>query len=249
VTDSNTPFGPGTGVPFGHQARPEVVSLVPSITETLLGWGVRPAAVTRFCEAPGVPTVGGTKNPDIGGIVALRPGLVLMDEEENRREDAAALQAAGVKVLATAIRRVEDVGPALATVANAIGVDEVASFSAITEAPARIRVFVPIWRRPWMTIGASTYASSLLSYAGFANVYAERAEPYPKAGPEEIASLGADFVLAPSEPYHFTERHRAELEIAAPVVFVDGQDLFWWGIRTPAALARLRELAADLSRR
>jgi hypothetical protein len=24
------------------------------------------------------------------------------------------------------------------------------------------------------------------------------------------------------------------------VVFVDGQDLFWWGVRTPAALARLR---------
>jgi ABC-type Fe3+-hydroxamate transport system substrate-binding protein len=226
-----------------------VVSLVPSITETLLGWGVRPAAVTRFCEAPGVPTVGGTKNPDIAGIVALRPEVVLMDEEENRREDAAALEAAGVNVLATAIRRVEDVGPALAIVAKAIGVGEVPAFSAVTGAQESIRVFVPIWRRPWMTIGGSTYASSLLRYAGFANIYAEWAERYPKAGPHEAASLGPEFVLAPSEPYHFTERHRADLEIAAPAVFVGGQDLFWWGIRTPAALTRLRELAADLRRR
>jgi hypothetical protein len=48
-----------------------------------------------------------------------------------------------------------------------------------------------------------------------------------------------DTVLAPSEPYPFRERHRAELEAIAPVQFVDGQDLFWWGVRTPAASDRL----------
>ena len=51
---------------------PRVVSLVPSVTETLLAWGVTPVAVTRFCEVPGLPTVGGTKNPDVelGGLTA-----------------------------------------------------------------------------------------------------------------------------------------------------------------------------------
>jgi hypothetical protein len=46
-------------------------------------------------------------------------------------------------------------------------------------------------------------------------------------------------VLAPSEPYPFAERHRDELATVAPVRFVDGQDLFWWGARTPAAAERL----------
>ncbi len=46
--------------------------------------------------------------------------------------------------------------------------------------------------------------------------------------------------MAPSEPYPFGERHVEELERVAPVELVDGQDLFWWGVRTPAALARLR---------
>jgi hypothetical protein len=56
-------------------------------------------------------------------------------------------------------------------------------------------------------------------------------------------------VLAPSEPYPFAERHRTQLEAVAPVVFVDGQDLFWWGSRTPAAVARLRQLAAGVANR
>jgi hypothetical protein len=47
-------------------------------------------------------------------------------------------------------------------------------------------------------------------------------------------------VLAPSEPYPFRERHVPLLAEVAPVVLVDGQDLFWWGVRTPAAAERLR---------
>src|SRR5262245_35700425 len=82
--------------PRCRRPRPvRVVSLVPSVTETLLDWGIRPVAVTRFCEQPGFPTVGGTKDPDVAAIVALEPDLVVVNDEENRREDADALAAAG----------------------------------------------------------------------------------------------------------------------------------------------------------
>ena len=46
-----------------------VVSLVPSVTETLLAWGVDVVACTRFCEKPQLRHVGGTKDPDIEAIV------------------------------------------------------------------------------------------------------------------------------------------------------------------------------------
>ena len=65
-----------------------VVSLVPSATETLLAWGITPIAVTRFCEQPHLPAVGGTKNPDVAAIVELSPDFVVMCPEENRLEDA-----------------------------------------------------------------------------------------------------------------------------------------------------------------
>jgi ABC-type Fe3+-hydroxamate transport system substrate-binding protein len=225
-----------------------VVSLVPSVTETLLAWGVTPVAVTRFCEQPGFPTVGGTKNPDLRAITALQPDLVVVDREENRKEDAEALAAAGVPVHVMHVRALADVAPALAGLAAALH-----AAPALHGAPdgprrgdGRLRVWVPIWRRPWMSVNASTYGSSLLDAAGFVNVLAGVPEPYPQVELPAVAELSPDRVLAPSEPYAFRERHRAELEQVAPVTFVDGKDVFWWGWRTPGALGRLRRLADTL---
>jgi ABC-type Fe3+-hydroxamate transport system substrate-binding protein len=228
-----------------------VISLVPSVTETLLAWGVTPVAVTRFCEAPGVPTVGGTKNPDVAAIVAHSPDLVVMDKEENRAEDAEALQASGVAVHVTHVRAVEDVGPTLTHLAAALELPPPAiepprpDHSRLDQ--SRLRAWVPIWRRPWMTINGTTYGSSILAAAGIANVYEDDPEPYPTVTLEAVVDLHPDLVLAPSEPYPFAPRHRSQLEAVAPVVFVDGQDLFWWGSRTPAAIGRLRQLASGLA--
>jgi len=216
-----------------------VVSLVPSVTETLLAWGITPVACTRFCEQPSLTHVGGTKDPDIAAIVGLRPDLVVVDEEENRREDADALVAAGVPVHATAVRSLADVGPQLAGLAAAVGAPSPDSVSVEPGALVR-RAFVPIWRRPWMTLNGSTYGSSLLAALGVDNVFAGHPDRYPTISLADAAAAGPDVVLAPSEPYPFTERQRAELEQVAPVVFVDGQDLFWWGARTAGALDRLR---------
>jgi ABC-type Fe3+-hydroxamate transport system substrate-binding protein len=222
------------------------------VTETLLAWGVTPVAVTRFCEVPGLPTVGGTKTPDVAAIVALSPDLVVMDTEENRIVDAEALQAAGVEVLATSVRSVPDVAQALTELAAAVGYTPTGSppFSPSQASPApQLTAWVPIWRRPWMSIGGRTYGSSLLAAAGAGNVYASSDDPYPTLELEDVRRLHPDVVLAPSEPYKFGERHRGELEEVGPVVFVDGRDLFWWGSRTAAALERLRSLVAGLAAR
>lgn len=225
-----------------------VVSLVPSVTETLLAWGVEPLAVTRFCEQPLLRQVGGTKNPDVRAIVELGPDLVVMDEEENRREDAEALSEAGVAVHVTSVRSVADVEPTLGALAEAVGAPTPSSQSPLPvhapDEPLGLRAFVPIWRRPYMTINSDTYGSSLLAMIGIENVFATAAERYPTTDLAQAAALGPDVVLAPSEPYAFAERHRGELEQVAPVTFVDGRDLFWWGARTSVAAARLRAVVA-----
>src|SRR5690242_19215020 len=100
-----------------------VVSLVPSATETLLALGITPVACTRFCEQPSLPTVGGTKNPDVDGIVALAPDVVVMNDEENRVEDFDALVAAGIDVHNMSPRAVTDVGPALVALCERVGVE------------------------------------------------------------------------------------------------------------------------------
>jgi ABC-type Fe3+-hydroxamate transport system substrate-binding protein len=225
-----------------------VVSLVPSATETLLAWGVEPIAVTRFCEQPELRAVGGTKDPDVAAIVELRPDLVVMCVEENRRDDADALTAAGVPIHALQIDSVLDVAPQLAELAQAIGAPEPPPWSPPPAPSARRRAFVPIWRRPWMSMSAGCYGSSLLALLGVDNVYGDAADRYPEVDLGDAAVRRPDVVLAPSEPYPFGERHRAELEQVASVIYVDGQDLFWWGHRTPAAVARLAAQLRDAGR-
>jgi len=215
-----------------------VVSLVPSVTETLSAWGVEPIACTRFCERADLAHVGGTKNPDIGAILALDPDLVVVDRQENRREDAEALGAAGLRVLALDVRSVGGLSDELAPLAAAVGV-ELGASERPDLAALGLRAFVPIWRRPWMTIGGRTYGSSVLAALGVANVFADAPVDYPELELADVAAHRPDVVLVPSEPYEFTAAHVAELDAIAPTVRVDGRDLFWWGARTPGALARL----------
>jgi ABC-type Fe3+-hydroxamate transport system substrate-binding protein len=222
--------------------RPRVISLVPSVTETLLAWGVTPVACTRFCEQPDLLHVGGTKDPDVAGIVELRPDLVVLCVEENRREDADALTEAGVATAALSIDGVADVAPALRMLAGLVGVDPAGVQDLDGSAPVgeRLRAFIPVWKRPWMSLAGGTYGSSLLAAIGVDNVFADADDRYPTVTLEEARARRPDVVLAPSEPYPFRERHVPLLAEVAPVVLVDGQDLFWWGVRTPDAAERLR---------
>ncbi len=219
-----------------------LVSLVPSVTETLVAWGRPPVGITRFCPpVAGAAVVGGTKDPDVAAIAALAPDLVVLDEEENRAPDAAALAARGVATLALAVRDLDSLDRALDTLARAVGVAWVAPARPAPTRPTR-RVAVVIWRRPFVFLGAPTYATSLLGELGLANVLAG-AGPYPRRDLAAVAARGPDLLLAPSEPYPFGPRHVAELSVVAPVRLVEGRDLFWWGARTPAARARLAATA------
>ncbi len=216
-----------------------IVSLVPSVTETLTTWGRTPVACTRFCERPDLEHVGGTKDPDIARVVELNPDLVVVDAEENRREDYDSLLASGVEVLALHVRSLLDVDQAMMELADRVDARWV-PLQIGEPRPVRARAFIPIWRRPYIALGTPAYGASLLAHLGVANIF-DDGEPYPEVELVNVASMGADVVLAPSEPYPFSKRQLVELETVAPTMFIDGKDLFWWGSRTPSALLRLAE--------
>jgi ABC-type Fe3+-hydroxamate transport system substrate-binding protein len=199
-----------------------------------------------------LPTVGGTKNPDVDAIVALAPDFVVMNDEENRVEDWRALRAAGIEVHDMSPRSVDAVGPAVHSLCQRLEVAAPPPFEpgawqawcASTRFTHERDAFVPVWRRPWMSIAADTYGASMLERLGIGNVFDDAAERYPVVTLDFVAERAPGIVVLPSEPYAFTEAHAAELRAAVsavPIVFVDGRDLFWWGIRTPSAVDRLRD--------
>jgi ABC-type hemin transport system substrate-binding protein len=220
-----------------------VVSLVPSSTETLLGMGAEVVACTRFCEQPQLLHVGGTKNPDVDHIVRLAPDLVVMDREENRIEDHDALVAAGLDVFVSDVTSLDAGLSVIGELAHAAGRPAPAlSVVPSVDPPLRATAFVPIWRRPWMSIGANTYGGSLLRRLGIGLIDLGSDDAYPTLDLAEVAQRSPDLVLVPSEPYEFSTTHLDELAAAVPhaaIARIDGQDLFWWGVRTPAAFGRL----------
>ncbi|MFH8474327.1 helical backbone metal receptor [Streptomyces sp. NPDC018000] len=228
-----------------------VVSLVPSLTEavavTAPGLLV---GVTDWCPHPAGLTaarIGGTKNPDVAAVVALRPDLVVANEEENREPDLAAIGAAGIEVLLTEIHTLdqafEELDRVLVTAcgqARPRWLDEAeAAWAALPPPRAPRRAVVPVWRRPWMVLGRDTFAGDLLARLGVENVYADHVERYPRIPLDALNTAGADLVVLPDEPYRFTADDGPEAFPALPAVLVDGRFLTWYGpslVQAPAAL-------------
>ena len=212
--------------PLSLPACPQrIVSLVPSITETLfaLGAGASVVGVTRFCTHPpeqvaGLTKVGGTKDPDLEAILRLRPDVVILNEEENRREDFVWLEEHGLCVYVTAPRTVRDGidmierlgwltgrsedGRALARALR----QQADQLAGDLERQPRVRVFCPIWRKPWMSFNAQTYSDDMLWTCGGENIFRTRAERYCTVGLDEAAAANPQVVVLPSEPYPFAAK-------------------------------------------
>ncbi len=248
-----------------------IVSLVPSWTETLFAFGLSQqiAGITRFCVAPPetaqVAKIGGTKNPNIEAIAELGPDLVIANAEENRREDVEHLRRLSIPVFVTYPRKIASAVESilkLGTVvnceaqANAMARGIVREVSAIeTELGAwtklRFRAFCPIWKNPWMSFNADTYAHDVLRMLGFNNIFGSAGERYLRTTIEEAVELRPDFVLLPDEPYEFRAKDLEELKGSLPpplsrrVVLINGRDLHWYGVHM---LTGLRSLAGLLAR-
>ena len=209
-----------------------VLSLVPSLTEAVAATGTLVGA-TDWCTHPAdldVPRFGGTKNPSIPAILALRPDLVVANEEENRPVDLEALVAAGIEVDVTHIRTVEQGLAELRRVLHRLGgvpawVTEAEQvWSSPYDGSSRTAV-IPIWRRPWMAVGSDTFAGDLLSRLGIDNVLATSEERYPRFSP---SSVSCDVAVLPDEPYAFSADDGPEA-FSMPSVLVSGRHLTWYG--------------------
>lgn len=247
-----------------------IVSLCPSLTELVfdLGRGDDLVGVTKFCVHPAdgvarIEKVGGTKNPKLERIVGLAPDLVLLNEEENRVEDAKALREAGLHCHVSFPRTAEGTADMVRSIGAAIGAAagaeriatqiETSADRARAAADGRppVRFACLIWRKPWMAAAGDTFIDALLGIAGGANVFADRTERYPEVSAGELASADPDAVLLTSEPFPFREEHAAELAAATGLprdrfAFVDGEMLSWHGSRTPRGIDYAASLMGSL---
>lgn len=198
-----------------HHPPERVVSLVPSLTESMfdLGLGEAMVGITDYCTQPeekvaNLPRLGGTKNPNIEEIVKLEPELVMANWEENTLPVVEALEAAGIQVWVTFPKNIRQSLDILWTLTGlfqsrlaAVRLETLeltvdwARNAASERAP--VRYFCPIWfemtsrGQPWwMTFNQDTYAHDVLALSGGENVFSDRQRRYP---------LDADLNLTPPQ--------------------------------------------------
>ena len=192
-----------------------VVSLVPPMTESLfdLEAGDYLVGITDNCLIPEAAAqriirIGRPKSPNIEKVIDLAPELVIANQEENRLEDMAAMEEAGLRVWVTSPRTVEEAIEILWSLVRLFHVEGLSSSRIrtlevtvewtihATRGRPPVRVFCPIgggrsthgdW---WMTFNRETYAHDLLSCCGGLNIFADRTRRYP---------LEADLGLADAE--------------------------------------------------
>jgi ABC-type Fe3+-hydroxamate transport system substrate-binding protein len=246
-----------------------IVSLVPSITETLFHLGLADAivGVTAYCVEPregvaGKTRVGGQKNPKLEVIRGLSPDLVIANVEENLEADVAWLRAAGIAVWVTyprtvveGIQMVRELGELTDTrdqseplAAELEG--RLAQVRAHLAGREPVDVFYPIWRNPYMTVNADTYIHDMLAVCGGCNVFGDGHPRYPTITLEEMAARRPAVIVLPDEPFRFRRSHVDDFTRYAEVPAVrdgrihlmDGRLFCWYGPRIAEALERLPSL-------
>ena len=198
------------------QAIRRIVSLAPSVTETLYALGVQDRLVgdTDYCDFPqdarNKTKVGAILNPSIETIASLHPDVVFVTKI-NRLETVHALETLGIPSYATDPHTVDAILASTQRLAEILGVPD--SGAAVTSdlryrltdlhqrlasQPVR-RVLFVVWTEPLLSIGKDTFIADAIQHAGGVSVV-DSSQSWPQVNLEEVVHLQPEFLI-------FTESH------------------------------------------
>ncbi|HLT65681.1 MAG TPA: helical backbone metal receptor [Flavobacterium sp.] len=236
-----------------EQTPKRIISLVPSLTETLFELGLEEQiiGITKFCVHPyhlkSVKiNVGGTKNVHIEKIKALKPDVIIANKEENTLEvveslrDICPVYVTDIVTIPDTLHTIEQFGKLFKRTTDAKKWIDKIQFSYddfvkyMNDKSWKKSAYL-IWREPYMAAGDNTFINELLKINKFENIYASKQGRYPEVEIRKIRIQGdPEIVFLSSEPYPFKEEHAFEIGRAthhAKTVFVDGEMFSWYGTR------------------
>ena len=249
---------------FEIESTPKrIISLVPSLTETLYDLGLEDkiVGITKFCVHPfhfksTKKIIGGTKKVHYEKIRLLQPDFIIANKEENTEEMVIELRKI-CPVWVTNIITLEDV---LKTITDfgllfncrteaqkwndkiAFGYADFMKFS--TDLPTRKAAYF-IWKNPYMVAGSGTFIDELMQLNKLENCYVNQ-DRYPEINLELLEEThDPEVVLLSSEPYPFKDEDAFEIgrfTHHAKTIFVDGEMFSWYGTRVYKAFDYFKQI-------
>jgi ABC-type Fe3+-hydroxamate transport system substrate-binding protein len=242
-----------------------IISLVPSITETLIALGAdnQLKGITRFCIVSpslkrSLTIVGGTKNVKMSKIRSVVPDLIIANKEENTKADVNTLQkewpvyTSNVPTLEASYAFMNHMGLVLNATekANEIIAKITLSFKNFPLMQSRSgRVLYLIWKEPFMTIGGDTFIHAIIESCGWQNVCSHMRR-YPGIDLKTIKQLNPDWIFLSTEPYPFNQKDVQELGntfSGSRIRLVDGRAFSWFGTYTLNSIPYFLKLSKSMA--
>jgi iron complex transport system substrate-binding protein len=191
------------------QAPQRIVSLLPSLTETVceLGRCDRLVGVDRYSNFPArvqtLPQVGGGLDPNIEAVVALKPDVVLMAKSSRAGER---LEALGLKVVALEPKTHADVQRVMLKIGQLLEVPDAlriwraidagvsAAAQSLPPSARGARVYFEVNQGPYAA-GEASFIGETLTRLGVKNIVPAKLGPFPKLNPEFIVRANPDLIM------------------------------------------------------
>ena len=199
IAESERVFVDEQGRAVKVNAEPQrIISLAPSVTETLfaLGLGDRVVGVTSYCDYPPEAArkerVGDTLRPNMEKIVALKPDLVIASTASQLEQFVRRLDELGIPIYVSNPRGIDDVLASIERIGEITGARE-RSVELSGALRARIdaterrvstlekpKVLFILGTEPLITAGAASFVTDLIRRAGGKSISEDAPGDYPQ---------------------------------------------------------------------
>ena len=191
-----------------------IVSLAPSVTETLfaLGAGDRVVGVTSFCDFPPEArtrrNVGMPGNPSLEVLVDLRPDIIIGSSTANEIRSVRGMEALGLPLYGTDDpRSIDDIFDSFRHIAELTGTEERAE-ELIEQLTAELRAveqrvenktpvtaLFAIWLEPLIAAGGQTFLGDVLRRAGAEPITADISHDWPRLSMERVVERDPEVLV------------------------------------------------------
>lgn len=180
------------------QSPERIISLAPSVTETLfaLGLGDKVVGVTTYCDYPPETktkvSIGDTQKPSLEKIVALKPDLVIASTSSQLESFVRNIEDAKIPLYISNPRNVAETLTSIQAIGDITGASEKAK-EITDKLRARIeqvhertanrekpKIFIMLGAEPLITVGGKTFMNDLVTQAGGLSISADESSDYPQ---------------------------------------------------------------------
>ena len=190
-----------------------IVSLAPSVTETLfaLGAGLSVVGVSDYCDYPPaaktLPRVGSFLTPNLEAIIALRPTMIIGLGLSSDVRQIRALKSMGYPVLLVSDDSLAEIDASIEAVGARIGRESEArrlvaqihaQIASVEERLSNVkseRTLMLVGHQPIVAVGRGTYLDELLRIAHAENIAAPANEEWPHLSMEYIIAMRPQVIL------------------------------------------------------